>query len=192
MKKLFSMLIFVFILTLLPTMLPAQATDSPALRPILHHFSARNFSTVPVTRAQIDIIIQAGLRAPSAGNRQPWLFTVVQDLNLARRILPEITEGSFLIIVSGVGDGSTNGVVILDCALASQSMFFAAQALGLGARQYTNSALINRTNSLKTELGIPQDHNTIIVTRFGNLPAGVDVMTSASPRANPETRVIYR
>jgi len=183
------MLIFVFILT---GILPAQSTDSPALRPIMHHFSARNYSTVPVTRAQIDIIVQAGLRAPSAGNRQPWLFTVVQDLNLARRILPEITEGSFLIIVSGVGDGSTNGVVILDCALAAQSMFFAAQALGLGARQYTNSALINRTNNLKTELGIPQDHNAIIVTRFGNLSAGVDVMTSASPRANPETRVIYR
>ena len=188
MKKVIFTMVFIFVLAFLP----AQSSDSPALRPIIHHFSAGNFSNVPLTRTQIDLIVQAGLRAPSAGNRQPWLITVIQDINLARQILPQITEGNILIVVSGAGDGRTNGVVILDCALAAQSMFLAAQAMNLGARQYTNAALINRTNNLKTELGIPQDHNAIIVTRFGNLPPGVDVMTSASPRADPNSRVIYR
>ena len=140
----------------------------------------------------MDIIVQAGLRAPSAGNRQPWLFTVVQNEALIREIHPQAVAGNVLIVVSGAGDGRTNGVVILDCALAAQSMFFAAQALGLGARQYTNNALITRTNNLKAQLGIPDDHNAIIVTQFGRLPPGVDVISSASPRANPETKVIYR
>jgi len=190
MKK--TVILSILMLALSLSFLPAQTADNPVLRPIIHHFSARNFTNEPVTRAELDIIVQAGLRAPSAGNRQPWLFTVVQNTALMRQILPEATEGNVLIVISGVGDGRTNGVVILDCALAAQSMFIAAQALGLGARQYTNAALITRTNNLKLELGIPENHNTIIVTRYGRLPAGVDVISSASPRANPETRVIYR
>ena len=173
-------------------LLPAQTTDNPALFPLLHHFSARDFAPGPVTRAEIDIIVRAGLNAPSAGNRQTWLFTVVQNPALASQIISGMPEGNILIVKSGVGDGLTNGPVILDNALAAQSMFFAAQALGLGVRQYTNPRAIGAANNLKAELGIPQDHNAIIVTRFGRLPPGVDVVSSASPRAAPETKVIYR
>ena len=187
-----KIMFFTLILVLGLSFLPAQTTNNPALTPLLHHFSARNFAAGQISRAELDIIVQAGLRAPSAGNRQPWLFTVVQNMDLARQILPQITDGNVLIVVSGAGDGRTNGAVILDCALAAQSMFFASQALGLATRQYTNSALINRTNDLKSQLGMPDDHNAVIVTQFGRLPAGVDVMSSASPRVSPDQRVIYR
>ena len=172
--------------------LPAQTSNDPALFPIIHNFSSRNFSNVPVSNAQIEMLVQAGLRAPSAGNRQPWLITVVRDINLARQILPNIVDGNILVVISGVGDGQTNGAVMLDCGLAAQNMFIAGQAMGLGARQYTNPGLIRSTNNLKAELGMPENHNAIIVTQFGRLPPGVDVIGSASPRAAPETRVIYR
>ena len=187
-----KLLVFVLIFALGFIHLSAQTTDNPALFPILHNFSARVFSPEPLTRAELDTIVHAGLRAPSAGNRQPWLITVVEDMDLAREILPAITEGNVLIVVSGVGDGRTNGPIILCCALAAQNMFLAAMAMGLGARQYTNAALINRTNNLKAELGIPEDHNAIIVTRFGRLPPDVDVIASASPRHDPAQKVIYR
>ena len=169
---------------------PADNVD--VLFPILHHFSARNYAEGQVTQEERDIIVQAGLRAPSAGNRQPWLFTVVEDQDLVKQILPEATEGNILIVGSGVLDGTRDSAVILDAGLAAQCMFIASQALGLGARQYTNPGLIGRTNDLKNELGIPEDHTAIIVTRFGRLPDDVDVISSASPRADPDTRVIYR
>jgi len=159
---------------------------------ILHHFSARNYAEGQITQEERDIIVQAGLRAPSAGNRQPWFFTVVQSQELVRQILPEATEGNILIVGSGALGGANRDAVLLDAGLAAQSMFIAAQALGLGARQYTNSALIGRANNLKGELGIPEDHTAIIVTRFGRLPADVDVISSASPRADPNTKVVYK
>ena len=187
-----KLVVFVLIFTLGLICLSAQTTNNPALFPIIHNFSARVFAPEPLTRAEIDTLVHAGLRAPSAGNRQPWLVTVVQDMGLASQILPNITEGNMLIVISGVGDGRTNGPVILDCALAAQNMFLAAMAMGLGARQYTNAALITRTNNLKAELGIPDDHSAIIVTRFGRLPPGTDVVTSASPRHDPAQKVIYR
>ena len=187
-----KILVFVLIFALGFIYLFAQTTDNPALFPILHNFSARVFAPEPLTRAELDTIVHAGLRAPSAGNRQPWLVTVVQDMGLASQILPNITEGNMLIVISGVGDGRTNGPVIMDCSLAAQNMFLAAMAMGLGARQYTNAALINRTNNLKAQLGIPEDHSAIIVTRFGRLPPGTDVVSSASPRHDPAQKVIYR
>ena len=190
MKKTIPVLIILLLASLL--FLPAQTSNNPALRPILQHFSARNFASGALTGAEIDTIVQAGLRAPSAANRQPWLFTVVQNPALARQLMPDITEGNILIVGSGVLSGANRDAVILDAGLAAQSQFLAAQALGLAARQYTNNALITRVNNSKSQLGIPADHTAIIVTRYGRLPAGVDVVASASDRAAPDTKVVYR
>ena len=194
MKKTIPVLILLILLSIM--FLTAQTANDPALRPIIQNFSANNltgFSAQPVTRAELDLIVQAGVRAPSAGNRQPWLITVVQDLGLMQQILPQATAGNVLIVVSGaLGDPARRDAVILDCGLTAQNMFVAAQALGLGARQFTNSALIGRTNDLKARLGIPAENTTIIVTRIGRLAPGVDAVSSASPRENLNTRVIYR
>ncbi|MCL2093904.1 MAG: nitroreductase family protein [Treponema sp.] len=190
MKKTSIIFSVLFILSL--SALGAQVPDNPALFPILNHFSANNFVAGELSQAEVNALVQAGLRAPSAGNRQPWLFTVVQNPALAAQIQPNMPAGNILIIVSGVLSGSGRDAVILDAGLAAQSQFFAAQALGLGARQYTNAALINRANNLKSQLGIPDNHTAIIVTRFGRLPAGVDVVSSASSRADPASKVVYR
>ena len=168
------------------------ADNSAVLFSLLNHFSAREYAQEQVTQEERDFIVQAGLRAPSAGNRQPWFFIVVEDQELVKQILPDATEGNILIVSTGVLDGTRDNAVILDAGLAAQSMFIAAQALGLGSRQYTNPGLIGRTNDLKDELGIPADHTAIIVTRFGRLPEDVDVVSSASPRAEPETKVNYK
>jgi len=189
MNKSILCLITIFIITAF--FLPAQTTDNPALKTIINNFGARNYAPGGVTRAELDLIIQAGIRAPSASNRQPWHFTVVQDLALAKRILSQTTDGNVLIIVSAAGDGKTNGSVILDCALAVQSMYLAAQALGLGSRIYT--APMNTINAnFKTELGLPNDHSAVALVRIGRLPADVDAISSASPRFNAERMVTYK
>ena len=169
----------------------AQSADNSALKPILNHFGVRNYAAGSVTRAELDTIIQAGIRAPSAQNRQPWYFTVVQDLNLAKQIISQTTDGNLLIVVSAAGDGKTNGAVILDCGLAVQSMYLAAQALGLGSRIYT--APVDSINSrFKTQLGIPSDRNAVAVVRVGRLPPGVDAVSSASPRNSADQKVTYK
>ena len=187
MKNLF----FGVILVLGVSFLPAQSANDPALKPIINNFSTRNFATGAVTSAELDLIIQAGIRAPSAGNRQPWHFTVVRDEGLAKQIVPQSTEGNVLIVISGTGDSKTNGPVILDCALAAQSMFLAAQALGLGARQYT-SPVDNINNNFKSQLGLPQGHSAVIVVRVGRLPPGVDAVSSASIRSSVSEKVTYK
>lgn len=41
--------------------------------------SIRKFKSTPVEKAKIEKILEAGRRAPSWGNTQPWRFIVIQD-----------------------------------------------------------------------------------------------------------------
>jgi nitroreductase len=158
---------------------------------IVNHFAARNFATGDITRAELDIILAAGVRSPSAGNRQPWHFTVVRDRALSGHIVPNMSDGNILIVVSAAGDGKTNGSVILDCALATQSIYLAAQALGLGSRIYTGP--MDTVNSrFKADLGLPGGHSAVALVRIGRLPPGVDAVSAASSRKAAEGLVTYK
>jgi nitroreductase len=189
MKK--STVVFGVFLFSCVSLLSAQSRNDSAISTIINHFAARNYSSGAVTKAEIDLIIQAGIRAPSAANRQPWNFIVVQDQVLAKKLIPQITDGNILIVVSAAGDGKTNGTVILDCGLAVQSMYLAAQALGLGSRIYTGPIdTINK--DFKKDLGLAENVSAIAVVRIGRLPANVDAVSSASQRNSSDKIVTYK
>jgi nitroreductase len=46
---------------------------------ILKRVSVRKWKPVPVEKGKIEKVLEAGRRAPSWGNTQPWRFIVVQD-----------------------------------------------------------------------------------------------------------------
>jgi len=76
-------------------------------------YSVRNFDvTVDVPPETIERILQAAIRAPSAGNRQPWRFYVVRNL-AARQGLAAAAYGQEFIIQAPV--------VVVVCADAEQS-----------------------------------------------------------------------
>jgi nitroreductase len=171
--------------------IPALGAQDAGIKPMLNHYAARNFSPGNISRGDLDQIVQAGIRAPSANNRQPWVFTVVQNLDLAKRMVPNTLEGNVLILVSAQGDGKTNGREILDCALAVESIYLAAQALGLGSRIYTGPMDgINR--SLKGELGLPAGYSAVALVRVGRVPPGVDAVSAASSRKSAADVVNYK
>jgi nitroreductase len=155
---------------------------------ITNHYSARNFAVGAIPRADLDIIIQAGVRTPSASNRQPWHFTVVQNLDLAKKMVPQSVEGNVIIVISAAGDSRTNTREIIDCALATQSIYLAAQALGYGSRIYTGP-IDNLNRSLKGELGLPSGHSAVALVRVGKVEGRVDVVSAASSRNATNTMV---
>jgi nitroreductase len=182
--------LFVLLLVLIMPPIFGQQSSVPA-GSILNHYAARNFIAGSIPAGDLNLIIQAGVKAPSAGNRQPWLFTVVQNQVLARRIVSNNTEGNVLIVVSASGDGKTNGSIILDCALAIENIYLAAQALGYGSRIYTGPIdALNR--DLKAELGLPGDHSAVALVRVGRVQPGVDAVSAASSRKSQDSLVNYR
>ena len=156
---------------------------------ILNHFSPRTaFTTGTIPRADLDIIVQTGVRTGSAGNRQPWFFTVVQDLSLAQKIVPQAVQGNVIIVIST--EGTTNREII-DCALATQTIYLAAQALGYGSQIYT--APIEKLNrELKGDLGFPANRNAVATVRIGRIAAATDAVSAASPRRNTSEIVTYK
>ncbi|MCL2066961.1 MAG: nitroreductase family protein [Treponema sp.] len=168
--------------------LPAQ--DAAArLGVILNNYSPRTaFTTGAIPRADLDLIVQAGVRTSSAGNRQPWFFTVVQNLSLTQRIIPQSVQGNVIIVIST--EGTTNREII-DCALATQTIYLAAQALGYGSQIYTGPiAALNR--ELKGDLGLPANRNAVAVVRIGRVTAGTDAVSAASPRRSASEMVTYK
>jgi nitroreductase len=182
MKKLVFIL---FVAVLLSTPLCAQEANKQGIKSILNHYAAGKYVAGDISKADLEQIIQSGINSPSARNRQPWLFTVVQNNDLAKKIIPASLDGNVIIVISAKGDGKTNGDIILDCGLAAESIYLAAQALGYGSRIYTGP--INDLNkNLKKELDLPSDHNAIVIVRIGKVPSGIDAVTAASSR-NPAT-----
>jgi nitroreductase len=168
----------------------AQQNSGPA-GSIINHYAARNFVAGVINKADLDLIVQAGIRAPSANNRQPWYFTVVQNQNLAKQLVSNIVDGNVLIVVSAEGDGKTNGRQILDCGLAVESIYLAAQALGYGSRIYTGP--MDTLNSrYKADLGLPGGYSAVALVRVGRVQPGVDAVSAASSRKTADSLVTYK
>jgi nitroreductase len=169
--------------------LNAQEPGNAVTKVILSGYSERAYTTEAVTEEQLNLILECGIKAPSARNLQPWKFTVLQDEATMKEAIPNVVPGNVLIVVSGkVGDnGSTPD---FDCGLATESMFVAAHSLGLGARIYGSPS--GNINTRPEFFQIPEGYKAVVVLRIGNVDKTVDVVTAATPRKPAGEMVNFR
>lgn len=107
--------------------------------------STRGYTPEPLTEEELDILLQAGLQAPTAANRQEIHFTVLpgshpilQELEEEKNRLRDITspthnfyyEAPTVVIISA---DSTYKWGSLDAGIAVENMALAAEGLGLGS-----------------------------------------------------------
>lgn len=149
-------------------------------------YAVKTFTAVPVEPKDLELILHCGVRAPSARNGQPWHFTVVKDLATMKNIIPNVTNGNVLVIVSGLDQRDRTAAIAFDCALATENMYLAAQSLGLGSHIYTGP-IANLNAKEKDLVGIPTGYAAVAILRIGNIPQNADRVSSASRRkADPE------
>lgn len=113
------------------------------IKTILERRSVRKFSGKPIEREKIELILRAGMSAPSARNRQPWKFFAVDDRDLLNRLADELPYAKMLyqaplgIIVCGdirdKEDMTAQTFWVQDCSAAVENILIAVQSLGLGA-----------------------------------------------------------
>lgn len=178
------------LIVLLSTAILKGQSGNVVAEVILSGYSAKAFTTEPVSDKDIHTILDCGNKAPSGMNKQPWKFTVVKDYALAAEIVKNLTQGNILIVISGV-ESATGGTPDFDCGLAMQNMYVAAQGLGLGAHIYAGPVRdINATK--KQSLGIPEGFKAVSILRIGHIDKSVDATSAASPRSSLETVVNYK
>ncbi|MCD8185933.1 MAG: nitroreductase family protein [Rikenellaceae bacterium] len=120
------------------------APERPGTLDVIHaRTSIRTYIEQPVSRDTLELLVRAGMAAPSAMNKQPWQFVVVQDpevLDALGEDLPTsrmVRKAPAAIIVCGdlekAGEGWLQQYWIQDCSAVSQNILLAATELGLGA-----------------------------------------------------------
>lgn len=167
----------------------AQNVKNPVSDLILATYSEKAFTSVPVTEEQLDIILKAGIKAPSARNNQPWKFTVISDETTMKEINNTSLPGNVIVIISGL-EAENGTTPDFDCGLATENMFIALHGLGLGAHIYGSPAV--KINSDKEYFQIPEGYKAVVALRIGNVDKSVDAVSAASPRKNMEEVVNYK
>ena len=140
--SLFSMLSSIVGLSCFAT---AAAAQTPlkipdALTVIHNRKSVRTYLDKPVTKEQIEILLRAGMAAPTAADKRPWVFVAVTDravldkLSNTSQYSKMLTKAGAAIIVCGdTRKGLKSDVWVQDCSAASENILLAAEAIGLGA-----------------------------------------------------------
>ncbi|MFQ3547941.1 MAG: nitroreductase family protein [Termitinemataceae bacterium] len=109
---------------------------------ILSRCSIRQFTGDTIPEEDIELILRAGMAAPSAVNVQPWNFILITDRTILEKLQRELPYAKMLdkaacaIIVCGIPDKDETFAKIFwiqDCSAATENILLAAHALGYGA-----------------------------------------------------------
>jgi len=146
-----------------------------AINAILTRRSVRKYTDKPVTDEQIKQLLEAGMAAPSAHNKQPWYFIVVEKRETLLEIpkfhpYSKMLETSPLaVVVCGDEeiDGGT-GFWVQDCSAATQNILIAARSLGLGAVWLGVYPQMKLVEGLKKVLSIPEKITPLCIISVGN------------------------
>ena len=155
----------------------------------------RAFSDRPIAEADLDRIVEAGRRAPSSRNWQPWDFVVVT----ARDRLAELAK-----VWRGAGHVATSAATValvapaqeeafrrhiewFDLGQAAVSMMVAAADLGIGS----GHAAVADEELARRLLGYPDDRFCAFLIPLG-YPADRPLAPLARPDRRPFDQVVHR
>ncbi len=143
-------------------------TDNQTINSILSRTSVRIYDTErKVDRATVDTLLHAAMAAPSAVNKQPWEFIVVDRRDLLDRLADALPYAKMLskaplaIVICGNKSrflpGTDDSLWVQDLSAASENLLIAATALGLGAVWTCVYPHAERENPVHDILDIPDE-----------------------------------
>lgn len=156
-------------------------------RAIKNRRSVRDYDDTGIRRGDIELIIDAGVWAPSAMNKQPVRYVVLQKKELLEKLSKKVQElmkknhpghefrdmkdpifysAPVLIILCASKDGRWTEV---DSALAAQNMMLAAHSIEISSCYIGMACQLNDDEETLKELGIPDDHEIVAPLIFGNV-----------------------
>ena len=182
---------------------------NPTQKAILDRRSIRDYAATQLTKEQLSALIEAAFAAPSANNKQPWHFTVVQDSALIDRVhaaasaeilkdpanaSPRFADPAFHIFYHAptaifiTADSTNNpGAGALDCGIAVENIALSAEGLGLGSvilglpgPAFTG----DEGDSIRAALGLPEGYNFRIAIAIGTATASKEAHPIGEGKVN--------
>ena len=129
---------------------------------IFHRISIRKYQEKPVEEEKIELLLKAGMQAPSACNQQPWEFYVVTDKETIQKLSVSTpysgaAKGAMLVMVPC---DRKNGLMApsladVDLAICTENILLEADELGLGAVMMAIAPDAERMEAVRRICDIP-------------------------------------
>ncbi len=143
--------------------------------------SVRAYTEEPVSKAQIETVLEAGVWAPTGMHREPLCFIVIENKELikycsdqtkvaVKAAMPHLAQqfstdadivcynAPVLVLVCTEKNPPWSHVNLLDSVLAAQNMFLKAYELGLGTCYMGFVGLLTSNTEVMKKLGIPENY----------------------------------
>jgi len=156
--------------------------------------NVRQYTGQPIAREELERICEAGRRAPSAGNGQPWNFVVVTD----RAQLIELAKAwrggrhiassaaTIALVATEPEDERRRELLMYDFGQATANMMLAAADLGIGS----GHSAVGDQQQARRVLGFPDGYLAFFLIGLG-YPAGRPLRPIARPDRRPFDEVVH-
>ena len=156
--------------------------------------NVREYQRKPIPAEDLDRIAEAGWRAPSAKNRQPWDFVIVTDSDQLAE-LSTVWQGARHIA------GAAAAIALIlpepeaqrmltvdryDLGQATYAIMLAAADLGIGS----GHSSVGDQDKARAILGVPDDHLVAYLIGLG-YPDGRPLTPIAKPDRRPFGEVVH-
>jgi nitroreductase len=156
--------------------------------------NVRQYTDQPITRGDLERILDAGRRAPSASNWQPWNFVVVAErarlteLSTVWRAAGHVARSAatIAIVAQEPEDARHRDLLMYDLGQATAYIMLAAADLGIGSG---HSAVADQERARQV-LGFPVGHLCVYLVALG-YPADRPLRPLVRPDRRPLDEVAH-
>ena len=157
--------------------------------------NVRQYTDQPIARADLERILEAGRRAPSAGNWQPWNFVVVSDRDQLIELAKVWERGgghiaqsaaTIAMVAAEPEDQRHRDFVYYDFGQATATMMLIATDLGIGSG---HSAVADQAQAERV-LGFPSGYWCVYLMGLG-YPADRPLRPLVKPNRQPFDEVVH-
>jgi nitroreductase len=157
--------------------------------------NVREFTERPLADADLDRILEAGRRAPSSRNWQPWDFVVVTDRVQLQELATVWRGGGHIahsaatiaLILRVTDDEHDRTIAQYDLGQATMAMQIAAADLGIG----TGHSAVGDQDAARRILGLPADRYAAYLVDVG-YPGDRPLKPIRTPGRRPFDEVVHR
>jgi nitroreductase len=157
--------------------------------------NVRSYAKRAIAPQDLDRILEAARRTPSAGNQQAWDFVVCTDpeqLTQLAQVGPAAghvasAAATIALVAPGSDDARMHDLVQLDLGQATMSVMLAAADLGIGS----GHAGVQDQELARRLLGVPGDRFCALLIALG-VPADRPLAPIGRPDRRPFADVVHR
>jgi nitroreductase len=157
--------------------------------------NVRSYGEGAIAPQDLDRILEAARRTPSAGNQQAWDFVVCTDPEQLAQLAgvgPAAghvagSAATIALVAPSSEDARMRDLVQFDLGQATMSIMLAAAGLGIGSAH----AGVHDQELARRLLGVPEDRFCAVLISLG-VPADRPLTPIARPERRPFDEVVHR